>query len=65
MKKIKHSHLTLQIIFCGEEYHQDFYKKEPLRYKIYEKASGRENLLKILRVSTNEKIIYSIIKPIR
>ncbi|MGG7163493.1 peptide-methionine (R)-S-oxide reductase MsrB [Clostridium ihumii] len=28
--------------YVGEEYHQDYYKKQPLKYKLYYKGSGRE-----------------------
>jgi peptide methionine sulfoxide reductase msrA/msrB len=32
--------------YPAEEYHQDFYKKDPDRYKSYRKGSGREGFLK-------------------
>ena len=32
--------------FAAEEYHQDYYKKNPERYKLYRKGSGRESFLK-------------------
>ena len=31
--------------FRAEEYHQDYYKKEPLRYKFYRNNSGRDRFL--------------------
>jgi methionine-R-sulfoxide reductase/methionine-S-sulfoxide reductase len=31
--------------YKAEEYHQDFYKKSPLRYKTYRKGSGRDKFL--------------------
>lgn len=31
--------------YTAEEYHQDYYKKNPFRYKIYRKGSGREGYL--------------------
>jgi len=31
--------------FPAEEYHQDFYKKDPKRYKSYRRGSGREDFL--------------------
>src|SRR3989344_1479455 len=31
--------------YRAEEYHQDYYKKNPLRYKYYRGASGRDNYL--------------------
>jgi peptide methionine sulfoxide reductase msrA/msrB len=30
----------------AEEYHQDYYKKNPVRYKIYRKYSGRDSFIK-------------------
>lgn len=32
--------------YKAEEYHQDYYKKNPVRYNIYKKGSGREDFLK-------------------
>jgi peptide methionine sulfoxide reductase msrA/msrB len=31
--------------FKAEEYHQDYYKKNPLRYKFYRRGSGRDTFL--------------------
>jgi len=31
--------------FAAEEYHQDYYKKNPIRYKLFRKGSGRDNTL--------------------
>ena len=31
--------------YIAEEYHQDFYKKQSVRYQLYEKASGRKGFL--------------------
>lgn len=31
--------------FPAEEYHQDYYKKNPIRYKFYRHGSGRDNFL--------------------
>jgi peptide-methionine (S)-S-oxide reductase len=31
--------------FRAEEYHQDYYKKDPLRYKFYRNNSGRDRFL--------------------
>ena len=33
------------IFYIAEEYHQDFYKKQSARYKIYAEASGRKGFL--------------------
>lgn len=32
--------------YTAEEYHQGYYKKNPLRYKLYKKASGRDAFIK-------------------
>ncbi len=32
--------------YPAEEYHQDYYKKNPIRYKYYRSGSGRDNFLK-------------------
>ncbi|MEW5745092.1 MAG: peptide-methionine (S)-S-oxide reductase MsrA [Nitrospirota bacterium] len=34
--------------YPAEEYHQDYYKKNPFRYKLYLSGSGREDFLKML-----------------
>lgn len=36
------------VFYPAEDYHQDFYKKSPLRYKIYRAGSGRDRYLKTL-----------------
>jgi len=33
------------VFYIAEEYHQDFYKKQTARYKIYAEASGRKGFL--------------------
>ncbi len=32
--------------YLAEDYHQDYYKKNPIRYKLYRAGSGREEFLK-------------------
>jgi len=32
--------------YPAEEYHQDYYKKNPIRYKLYRRGSGREGFIK-------------------
>ncbi len=36
----------MSIFYEAEEYHQDYYKKNPLRYKYYRHGSGRDQFLK-------------------
>ncbi len=35
----------LKVFYSAEEYHQDYYKKNPLRYKFYRYHSGRDQFL--------------------
>jgi peptide methionine sulfoxide reductase msrA/msrB len=38
--------LALGAFYRAEEYHQDYYKKNPIRYKWYRSGSGRDKFLK-------------------
>ena len=33
------------MFYIAEEYHQDFYKKQAMRYEMYAKASGRKGYI--------------------
>jgi len=37
--------LEASVFYAAEEYHQDYYKKNPERYKLYRRGSGRESFL--------------------
>ena len=35
-----------EVFYTGEEYHQEYYKKNPLRYQLYKQGSGRDDYIK-------------------
>ncbi len=43
------------VFFPAEEYHQDYYKKNPVRYKLYRYGSGRDRFLKKVWSEIKEK----------
>ncbi|MFO8065492.1 MAG: peptide-methionine (S)-S-oxide reductase MsrA [Spirochaetia bacterium] len=47
-QKIQTEVRPLEEFYRAEEYHQDYYKKNPLRYKLYVSSCGRERRLEEL-----------------
>ena len=61
----------LDVFYPAEDYHQDFYKRNPLRYKYYKTTCGRvqrlkkiwnQRLEKNFKINGIEKIIKNILK---
>jgi len=46
--------VKLQKFYTAEDYHQDYYKKSPIRYKLYRYHSGRDQYLKKVWENTME-----------
>ncbi|MBI2092703.1 MAG: peptide-methionine (S)-S-oxide reductase MsrA [Deltaproteobacteria bacterium] len=44
------------IFYTAEEYHQDFYKKDPNRYNAYRKSSGRDEFQQKMQCSLKNKL---------
>ena len=45
-KKVNIELIPFKVFYPAEEYHQDYYKKNPWRYKFYRYNSGRDQYLK-------------------
>jgi len=48
--------LPLETFYEAEPYHQDYYKKNPIRYKWYRSGSGRDRFLKTVWADKPQKI---------
>ena len=53
-KKVKTLMLEFDKFYMAEDYHQDFYIKNPIRYNYYKKGCGRAKRLKQLSKIVNE-----------
>jgi peptide methionine sulfoxide reductase msrA/msrB len=52
--------------YPAEDYHQDYYKKNPLRYKMYRKGSGRDAFIaKAWSVKKDEAKLKQLLTPIQ
>lgn len=52
--------------YAAEDYHQDFYKKNPFRYKNYRKGSGRDAFLReAWKVNKDKLELKQILTPIQ
>lgn len=49
--------LKFEKFYSAEDYHQDYYKKNPVRYKFYRAGSGRDQFLKKIWKGREEKKI--------
>ena len=52
--------IPLTVFYRAEDYHQDYYKKKPIRYKLYRYNSGRDQFLKeFWRDSGEDRVTHS------
>ena len=50
-QKVQTLVLPFKNFYLAEDYHQDYYKKNPIRYNYYKYSCGREQRIKQLRIS--------------
>ena len=50
-QKVQTLVLPFKNFFLAEDYHQDYYKKNPIRYNYYKYSCGREQRIKQLRIN--------------
>jgi peptide methionine sulfoxide reductase msrA/msrB len=66
-KKIVTGIIKFESFYEAEEYHQDYYKKHPVKYKLYKVGSGRDAYIKKMSKHDNsaKKDLRSILTPIQ
>ncbi len=47
------------VFYAAEEYHQDYYKKNPLRYKFYRNGAGRDQFLERIWGNSSQTLKWS------
>jgi len=57
--------LPLKEFYLAEEYHQDYYKKNPIRYKFYRHNSGRDQFLKKTWENFNKEDLKEKLTPLQ
>lgn len=50
--------LKYDLFYRAEEYHQDYYKKNPVRYKLYKAGSGRDTYLEKVWKGREERKVF-------
>ncbi len=56
-RKIATEIIKAREFYRAEEYHQDYYKKNPMRYEMYRQGSGRGEYIKKNRENENDKTV--------
>lgn len=57
--------LPFKVFYDAEDYHQNYHKKNPLRYKLYKFRSGRQPYLDKVWTEENKKILEKIVNGLK